>query len=146
MYKTQKGFTIIELVMVIVILGILAAFAIPRFVNLAGNARVSVLQGLQGSLFSAASMARSSALAQNASDNATGVSISGQTIDLSNGYPTAATIGLLVQSTDGFTSPSSGVWEKTGAPTPANCRVTYAPPASAGGSPTVTTDFTGCGT
>ncbi|HYW04022.1 MAG TPA: prepilin-type N-terminal cleavage/methylation domain-containing protein, partial [Gammaproteobacteria bacterium] len=46
----QRGFTMIELVFVIVILGILAAFAVPKFVNLSKDARVASLQGLQGSL------------------------------------------------------------------------------------------------
>lgn len=48
--KNNKGFTLIELVMVIVILGILAAVAIPRFVDLQGSARDSTVQGIGGAL------------------------------------------------------------------------------------------------
>jgi MSHA pilin protein MshA len=50
MLRKQKGFTLIELVMVIVILGILAAVAIPSYINLSGNAQESTARGILGSL------------------------------------------------------------------------------------------------
>ncbi|MGI1987669.1 type II secretion system protein [Shewanella glacialipiscicola] len=48
--KRQQGFTLIELVVVIIILGILAVTAAPKFMNLQGDARVSALQGLKASI------------------------------------------------------------------------------------------------
>lgn len=48
--KRQGGFTLIELVVVIVILGILAVTAAPRFLNLQGDARQASLQGLKGAI------------------------------------------------------------------------------------------------
>ena len=58
MRKTQKqqGFTIIELVVVIVILGILAAVAFPKFQDLSGDARTAVLNGAKAAVQSAAVM------------------------------------------------------------------------------------------
>ncbi|MCK7630861.1 type II secretion system GspH family protein [Shewanella putrefaciens] len=48
--KRQQGFTLIELVVVIIILGILAVTAAPKFMNLQGDARVSALNGLKASI------------------------------------------------------------------------------------------------
>ena len=54
MLKNNRGFTLIELVMVIVLLGILAAIAVPRFVDLQGEARLAVLDASVGAVRSAA--------------------------------------------------------------------------------------------
>lgn len=60
--RLQKGFTLIELVVVIVILGILAASAAPKFMDLQSDARKSALQGMQGAVKSAASMTYSKSI------------------------------------------------------------------------------------
>ncbi len=56
MVENKKGFTLIELVMVIVILAILAAVAIPRFIDLQSEARVSTAKGIGGAIAGAANI------------------------------------------------------------------------------------------
>lgn len=91
--RKEKGFTLIELVMVIVILGILAAFALPRFADFGTEARVSSINGLAGSMRSAASIAHARQLADGSASDAD-VILEGVTIDMVAGYPTADQNGI----------------------------------------------------
>jgi MSHA pilin protein MshA len=93
--KKQAGFTIIELVMVIVILGILSAFALPKFANFGSDARAASLAGVAGAMRSAAAIAHAQQLVDGTSA-ITPVSLEGQAISMVEGYPTADAAGIIL--------------------------------------------------
>lgn len=98
----HSGFTLIELVIVIVILGILAAAALPRFSDLSTDARLAAVNGLAGSLRSAASIAHATQLAKGYSQNIA-VTLEGVSIAMSGTYPTATSISQAISDYSGFT-------------------------------------------
>jgi MSHA pilin protein MshA len=148
----QEGFTLIELVVVIVILGILAVTAAPKFIDLTGDAKASTIQAVKGSLNSAADMAHAKSLVNGTLNDA--ISIAGKNINFKNGYPTKESINDLMDieitanvSDAVFVLAVSGnaaTYSYKGSTTPTSCQTIYNEAVDTDNKPSITSNTTDC--
>ena len=122
--SAQGGFTLIELIVVIVILGILAATALPRFSNLSGDARIASLNAARGALSATSAMAHGRFLVRpEATQDIEGVVIA---MNTTSGYPaigTANVAGTTVPATAAFMQAAGLADDYTAVPDGDNLRV-----------------------
>jgi MSHA pilin protein MshA len=122
--QKQAGFTLIELVIVIVILGILAATAAPKFIDLTADAKDSIVEGTRGALNSAADLAHAKALVSNEAGNSGAISVGTSSIDVTWGWPDADEIASLITMDDISSSVSTNAASFTHADG-GSCTATY---------------------
>ncbi|WP_417683161.1 type II secretion system protein [Pseudidiomarina aquimaris] len=95
--KRQQGFTLIELIIVIVVLGILAVTAAPQFINFSSDARASTVKGAQASIQGAMQLVYARSLVNGTEGTSpSSVTTEGGAVTTSYGYPTADAAGIAV--------------------------------------------------
>lgn len=134
------GFTLIELVVAITIIAILAAVALPRFINVQSQARAAKMQGLYGAIRSAAALAKAACLTDlggvstvpTCTATAGSVNMDGVLVEMANQYPRATGAGIVQAAqintaVDQVTIQVGNpiLIQSTGATDPSSCQISY---------------------
>lgn len=95
--RHANGFTLIELIVVIVVLAVLGAIALPRFIDLGREARVAKLEAARGAVGSAAALAHSASIARGLPPGDP-IMMAGAPVTMTMSYPSATLTGIVVAS------------------------------------------------
>ncbi|KPD21262.1 prepilin-type N-terminal cleavage/methylation domain-containing protein [Idiomarina abyssalis] len=169
--RNQKGFTLIELIIVIVVLGILAVTAAPQFINFSGDARTSTVKGLKGAMQGATQTVYARAAIDDDLDGTSAAPVTVNGVATVNGYPAATQAGIVTAANLDATNvdpattvttdwaffadsgtisiaPGDQVVDPTTAAvgdiTDTNCYATYSDAADSNTPPVITIVTTGC--
>jgi MSHA pilin protein MshA len=169
--KKQQGFTLIELVVVIVILGVLAVTAAPKFINISADANVSVLKAMGGAILSGASQIHAKSIIKGVQNEPlSNLDLDGDgnnDVEIKYGYPSASRNGGISQimggnfatewswsttyldtqfwlTTASLADRPPGSYVNQTAVRNSGCYILYNPVTSLGGTPTISYVTTDC--